>query len=189
MMKAIAYTRPDGGLSICRPSSGARLASSITLADGTVLRADPSQPVDLFMRGWPIEGATAEWAETEEEFLARIIARDVPPDATNVTVVDGVPADRAFRAAWRVIGAVIDHDMPVARTLLRDLLRQERGQRFLALDGLWMRSIARGENAIAAAIEAKREAMRNWPTDPRIPDCTDVPSLRALIETMKAEVA
>lgn len=53
-MKVIAYTRPDGGTSVCRP------VISVT---------DP-------------EGFTADDA------LQRALQNDIPPDATNVRVVD-----------------------------------------------------------------------------------------------------
>ena len=65
---------------------------------------DRALPVDRFMRGWPVDGATARWAETEDEFLARVQERAVPPGAQDVTVLDQcqIPKDRASRATWRL---------------------------------------------------------------------------------------
>lgn len=187
----VAYTRSDGGLSIITPSPGARLAFSITLADGTILPAEDKkipQPVDNIKRGWPISGATAQWAESEDQFMARIVAKDVPPDATDVSVIDAsaIP-ERTFRGAWRKNGATISHDMAKARSLMRDMLRAERSLRFNALDGQWMRAVAKNDTATAAAIEAKREILRNWPTDQRIAAATSGDDLFSTLKTMLSE--
>lgn len=100
--KAILYRRADGGVSILRPREGARLARSVTLADKSVIAAARPAPVDAFLRRWPVEGAVADWAETEDQFAARIAAKDLPPEATDVRVVDAakIPAERAARTKW-----------------------------------------------------------------------------------------
>lgn len=91
-MKSIAYTQENGATAICSPVEGARLARSVTLLDGTKLEGDP-RPVCFFTHGWPVAGAAAEWAESEEEFMARIQAKDVPPSATNVRIVEEAEVD------------------------------------------------------------------------------------------------
>src|SRR3990167_5030339 len=89
IMKKIIFSRPDGGVSVVNPAGGARLAFSVTLQDGSVLSDEvatmPSpifrkiaHPIDYFLHRWPVAGAVSEWAETEDEFLARIAAKDVP---------------------------------------------------------------------------------------------------------------
>lgn len=169
-MKKIVYTQVNGVCAVVHPCEGARLALSVTLADGTRLSAANARPVDAFLRGWPVSGATAEWAETEDEFVERIRQKDVPANATDVLIVDesALPADRAFRNAWRVGAGGIGCDMASAKNLARDTLRAERAERFKVLDGQWMRAMGRGDSALAAEIEAKREAMRNWPQDARL---------------------
>ena len=106
-MKKIIYTRPDGGLSIITPVEGARLALSVTLADQKIT-SDRPVPVDLFLRRWPVSGAVVEWAETEDEFVARIAAKDVPAGlAFQIVSADKFPADRTNRNKWKAnIGSV-----------------------------------------------------------------------------------
>jgi len=101
MAKAIVYTQDDGSVAVLKPFEGARLARSVTLADGAVLKRAAPVKVDEFCRQWPLEGAVADWAETEDQFVARIAAKDLPPGAKGVRVVDAadIPA-RDKRAAW-----------------------------------------------------------------------------------------
>lgn len=193
-MKVIIYTSPDGRLAVCRPSEGVRLAIRVTLADGTVLKPAGErtrQPVDSFLRQWPVTGAVAEWAETEAEFVARIRAKDVPSDATNVQIVDesAIPTDRTFRDAWKPGVGCVDCDITTAKGITRDMLRAERAERFKNLDGEWMRAMGRGETPLAANTEAKRETLRNWPQDPRIDACASADELKGCIQKMKAETA
>jgi hypothetical protein len=152
-MKRIVYENVANGLAaVLTPCEGARLAFGVTLPDGTILRhrilikaakmqgdkeiepaiyMNEARPVDSFMRGWSGKNATAEWAETEDEFLARIASKDVPVtlvkpytderDYTYAMMVrfdavrlglafsetpykivdDAALPDRAFRGAWR----------------------------------------------------------------------------------------
>lgn len=187
-MLAIIWMHP-GGLDIFRPAEGERLAFSITLNDGSTLpEADKvPRPVDTILRHWPVDGAVAEWAETEEEFAARLLKRIVPNDATHVQIVapETIPADRFFRRAWRTSGAGVYCDMAVAKDIARNHLRAVRVEFLRDLDGQWMRAMGRGDATAAAAIEAKREAMRGWPQDARIGSCTSPAELLGLIATMK----
>lgn len=205
-MKRIIYTRPDGGLSVVVPVEGARLAFSVTLKDGTqhvsssqVLAEEDegrrltvyALPVDNIFRRWPVDVAAADWAETEDQFLARLAAKDVPGDATNVQIVDEavIPSGRTFRNAWahcQVNGCRID--MPKARAIACDMLRRERSERFKKLDGDWMRETAKGNANVAAEIEAKRDTLRNWPTDQRISTCAAPDELKNLVRQMMGEV-
>jgi hypothetical protein len=190
-MKTIIYTRPDGGLSVCRPSEGARLAFFITLVDGTRLPSggapSTARPVDSILRRWPVAGAVAEWAESEDEFVERVRRKDVPPDALNVQIIDeaAIPADRAFRNAWKAGVGCVECDMQKAREIAGNMLRAERAERFKLLDGQWMRAMGRGDTATASAIEAKREKLRNWPADTRIESCGAPDELKAVIAQIK----
>lgn len=119
-MKKIIFTRPDGGLSVVTPAQGARLATALLERDGTVFASSEKPiPVGRFLRIWPAEGYTAVWAETEDEFVARIRAKDVPADAIDVQVVDesAIPADRTFRDAWKARAGGVEVDMVKAASL------------------------------------------------------------------------
>lgn len=191
-MKKIIYTRPDGGVSVVHPSEGFRLAFFITLADGSRLPSAKApfepRPVDTILRCWPVAGATVEWAESLAQFLERVKARSVPADASNVQIVDAsaIPADRTFRNAWKAGAGGIECDMTKARDLTRDMLRAERAERFKKLDGEWMRAMGRGETVAAAAIEAKREDLRNWPQEPRLDTAAAPEVLKSVLRELTA---
>ena len=57
--------------------------------------------------------------ENEDEFIARILAKDVPADAVDVQIVEdtAVLSDRTFRNAWRQTAGVILVDLPAARAI------------------------------------------------------------------------
>ncbi len=52
-----------------------------------------------------------------EEGLAAVVAKAVPADASDVAVVDSVPADRTFRNAWRQSAGVFSVDIGQAREI------------------------------------------------------------------------
>lgn len=122
-MKKIIYTNQDGSLAILTPVEGARLARFVTLADGTQIPPAPpyvDQPVDHIMRRWPIEGATADWSETEAEFVTRIKLKDVPAAfLESAQEVDDTvfPSDRSRRSAWRQNGASVVIDAIAAAAI------------------------------------------------------------------------
>lgn len=97
-MKAIICTLTSGRTRICRPVPWARKIKSI---GGTSV--DPPQSLDIFLRRAvsreEFESAKVEFAETEDEFIARIIAKDIPKNARNIRVVDEneIPQDRSKR--------------------------------------------------------------------------------------------
>src|SRR3990167_6600599 len=128
MMKKIIYTRPDSGLSVMTPTGGARLAKKFVTVFGIQLFGIGwPVPVEQITRKWRFLG-TPEWTETEDEFVARIAAKDVPPDVINLQFVDesAVPQDRTFRNAWRQSGASIRVDLPIARTLVEKEIETRR---------------------------------------------------------------
>lgn len=168
------------------PIEGARLARQVELEDGTIVKParGDAQPVDLFLRGWPVAGAVAQWAETEEEFVARIAARDVPAGATNVEIVDAsaIPADRTFRDAWAYRPGGCQVDMAKAREIHRGRLRELRAPKLAALDVDYLRALERGApSAEIAAIAAKKQALRDAPADPAIEAAATPEALRAVM--------
>lgn len=184
-MKKIIFTTAAGGLAVSTPFEGSRLALAVVLADGTrlgvdgqVVAKDEEQPeakpvpVDRIMRRWPVEGATAEWAESEDEFIARILPRLVPGGATGVRVVEPhvVLMDRTFRDAWKDAGGgVIVVDMPKAKGMHRDRLRRLRKPRLEALDVEYLRGLARSAApAELARIESRKQLLRDAPAYPAI---------------------
>lgn len=104
-MKKIVYVTADGGVAIVRPAEGARLALAIKDAKGDdIARSESPVRVETFLRQWPVVGVTSEWAETEDEFLARVKQRDVPVGAPFTYVDEASLPNRAQRAAWVLSG-------------------------------------------------------------------------------------
>lgn len=181
-MKAIAYTRPDGGVSVVHPAPNARF-----------LRAGPQRVVPAYEAGALRDIATFEaferdhpeaFAETEDEFLARVIAKDVPTDATNARVLDvsDLP-DAAFRNAWSIEKDKVAVDMPKARAIHRDRLRQRRTALLEALDVESLRAIERmfSTHPELAAIVAKKQALRDVTADPAIAAAKTPAELKAVM--------
>jgi len=76
-----------------------------------------------------------------------------------------VPADRTFRNALVDTGAALEHDMPKAREIHLEKLRQERAPRLAELDIEWSRAVASGGDA--QAVENERQALRDMPESVR----------------------
>jgi hypothetical protein len=97
-VKVIVCTLPNGRTRICRPVPWARKIKSV---DGAIV--DPPQPIDILLfravSREEFESVKVEFAETEDEFIARIIAKDIPKNARNIRVVDEneIPQDRSKR--------------------------------------------------------------------------------------------
>lgn len=182
-MKKIIFTRPDGGLSVVHPAEGARLAVSVTLADGTRLVASAPQPVDRYLRRWPVAGAIPEWAETEEAFVTRIAGKDVPADAMGVRIVDenALPSDRGFRDAWSASDSGIVIDMSKAREIHKNHLRAMRQPLLEALDIDYIKAQERGDTVAMASITTKKQVLRDVPADPAIQAATTPEQLKAVL--------
>lgn len=99
-MKVIVYEVEGGKLEITPPSPGERLCNSITLADGTTMASVVPVQADRFLRGWPVKGAIADWAETEDEWLLRVAGMVRPEKARRLKIVELPDLDRATRDKW-----------------------------------------------------------------------------------------
>ena len=91
-----------------------------------------------------------------------------------------IPQDRTFRNAWVDDGKYIVHDMGKAKQLKREHLRHERAAVFPALDAQWSRAFGQGKADEAAAVERRRQALRDMPADPRIDAAATVDDLNAI---------
>jgi hypothetical protein len=151
-MKAIVFTRPDGGVSVCRPAEGARLAFAVTI-DGATISSETPRPVDGFLRRWPVDGAVVQWAETEDEFVERIKLKDTPANAVDVRIIDAatIPADRSMRAAWRLGPSGIEIDTTKAAAIEAKAARA-------SLD-INERIAAKGDAKIMALVNAAPEQL------------------------------
>lgn len=196
-MKKIIYARPDGSVEVFTPAEGARLANFITFPDGSRLpnvvttsynvssvtdNAAPL-PVDQILRRWPVAGATADWAETEDEFIERLRPKVVPVDALDVRVVTEteIPADRTFRGAWMLGPNGIEHDMDKAREIQKNRLRELRSPLFEPIERAQRTALANGDLTTAKDMEEQLQALRDVTADPSITTAQTVDELKAAL--------
>ena len=118
---------------------------------------------------------------TEAEAEARAYAM-LPPDAGNPRWAkdDEFPADRTFRDAWTDTGTV-SVDMPKAREIHREKLRQLRAPKLAAEDTAFMRAIEADDKAEAARVALRKKALRDVTDDPRIDAAKTPDELKAAI--------
>lgn len=109
--------------------------------------------------------------------IEEVAARSVPPGAPYKIVDDSmVPSDRAYRNAWvaDVVGGKVNHDMPKARELHRQKMRNARAPLMAALDVAYVRADEQGPagTAAKAQIAAQKAVLR---------DCTQLPAIDAAV--------
>ena len=132
-------------------------------------RSDGGVSVAPYTEGMDVERFIANWEACAnpnlpgepEKNLGTCVGYEIVPD-------DAVPADRTFRNAWKAEGSKVRCDMPKAKEIHRGRIRAQRKARLEKLDGEWMKCIGLGDAAGAAAVEAKRQLLRDAPAYPPI---------------------
>ena len=106
----------------------------------------------------------------------------LPADAINPRWADAseVPADRAFRNAWEDTGK-IGVNMPKAREIHKDKLRQIRTPLLAALDVEYQRADEQGDAVLKAQIAAKKQTLRDVTKRPAITAAKTPDELKAAI--------
>ena len=114
---------------------------------------------------------------------AKRILNPVMPDGKHlVPGPDDHPAEHAFPGAWRHLGGGnIGIDMPAARAVKLDRIREERNGRFPSLDAEWMKATGQKNQAQADLIEAKRQHLRELPQTVGL-DAIETPEALAAFE-------
>ncbi len=93
-----------------------------------------------------------------------------------------IPADRTFRNAWKDEGpSYISIDMPKAREIHKDNLRQKRTPLLAALDVEYQRADEQGDAALKAKIAVKKQALRDVTIHPAITAAKTPDELKAAI--------
>jgi hypothetical protein len=191
--KRIIYKRPDDGLDIIVPvARGCALnnAAELMLAEfpedrATITAALAKMPAEMahdLPSPFPGMSRPIYRPETDEEFVARIAAKDLPSNATYVQIVDSedLPLDQTFRDAWTTRGTGIETNLPKAREIWRARIRQARVPLLSQLDVEFTRAHGRKDEAAAAMIEVQRQALRDAPADPRIEAAQTPEELKAV---------
>ncbi len=179
-MKVFVHARPDGGVSVVRPVFNARLGAEF--GDETF---NPPMPAWTFWRKGP-EPDSIVWAETEDEFLARLQTTIIPADATDVVIVDetAIPTDREFRNAWERDTSPgpnpIAVNMPKAAVIHMDKIRVKRDEALVAEDNKLRAAQDDNDGPAQAAIRTERKRLRNLPATFDLSGATTPTELSAL---------
>lgn len=115
--------------------------------------------------------------------LAEIAQKDIPTGRTFVAVDEAnVPTDRTYRNAWKgdMLAGTIAVDMVKARAIHRDAIRAARVAALAALDTAVMRANEIPDSAEVQRLVARKQALRDFPADPRIDAATTVDALRVI---------
>ena len=101
---------------------------------------------------------------TDDQIFQRAI-RALPDNAVNIRViaVDDVPIDRTFRNAWGHSDGQILVNMVKARDLWMDKIRQVRNAKLVQMDIETIKAIGAKDDELLAAIEAKKQVLRDLP--------------------------
>jgi hypothetical protein len=128
-----------------------------------------------------------------DDLRAMIAKRSIPSGATYVEMPMGwePPVDREFRNAWRgkQTAQSVAHadeprlhvDMPHARELLRDKLRRKRIAKLAALDVEYMAADESGDQQRKRAVAARKQALRDAPSNPAIEAAQTPGELKAVM--------
>lgn len=111
---------------------------------------------------------------TQAEFIEWVKAKDVPADATNVSIVaaDAIPVDRTFRNALK---HDLTHDKQKCVDITNNRLRAERAPLLAELDVKFIRAQESGQEA--ASIVAEKQRLR---------DITKIANPSMTLEELKA---
>ncbi len=147
-----------------------------------MLACTPADMADKLANPFPGLTTRIYRPETSKEFVVRVAAKDVPPDARDVTVIDvaDVPTDLVFRNAWIVRDGRLVYDMPKARDILRDKIREARAPQLAALDIEYQRADERGDTTRKAEIAIRKQALRDAPADTAIEAAATIEALEAV---------
>lgn len=97
-----------------------------------------------------------------------------------------VKTDRTFRNAWKKGVGKIEVDIPKAKELAKEKVREARAPKLAELDGQWFAK--QGKPAEVAAVEAKKQKLRDATDDVRINNAATEEDLKAGMEAVIAEV-
>lgn len=99
----------------------------------------------------------------------------------NEQVIDEHHPFIAYRDAYRDTGkAEYEIDMPHARELHRNILREQRAPLLAELDTQYQIADEKGDNAAKKAVAAQKQVLRDITTDPRIEAATTPAELKLI---------
>ena len=102
---------------------------------------------------------------TEDEFIARVIAKAVPAGVSTRLVDDTDPGlqDRTFRNALEDTGVAVEVNMPKARDLQMNYIRRVRNAELLRLDEDFLRALEDDDVVERQRIVGRKRILRDIP--------------------------
>ena len=175
MKKYYALTRTDGSV---------RIFESVPHA----VRIDGIVELARYSKGTLLVVRDAAWVPVSEfpnaELIyftpAQIQAKLKPASLREIALSD-CPTDRVFRNAWKDDGAKIEIDMPKARELWRDRMREVRTPKFAPLDAAYLRADEIRDAAEKQRIAGLKKTLRDVTADPAIEAATTPEQLKAVL--------
>lgn len=132
-----------------------------------VSRNDGAVSITTLVSG-TIEEAIAKWPSSQ---------RDAVMSTREIEFAD-IPTDRTFRNAWT---SDLTVDMPKAREIHRDHLRQMRAPLLATLDAEYLIADERGDLTAKIEIATKKQALRDVTADPTIEAARTPEELKAVL--------
>lgn len=119
---------------------------------------------------------------TEDQYRRHVVERSIPAGHKYIELKDDwtPPDDRTFRGAWTLDGKAVTVDMPKARKLFLDRVREARVRKLEALDNEWMKATGQGRAADAVYVETERQALRDLPQTLNVDAASTTEALKAL---------
>ena len=100
-------------------------------------------------------------------------------NASEVTV----PANRDFREAWSLSGAVISEDLTKAKEIFKDKIREVRKPLLEAEDVVYMKAMEADDSSAKAASVTKKKSLRDAPAASAISSADTIDKLKAAWDT------
>lgn len=102
-----------------------------------------------------------------------------------------IPADRAYRNAWRLNAGNIEHDMTKARALHLTGIRAKRNAMLDATDKLMLKATETNDVTAVAELKALRQRLRDIPADimASVTAARDTAELKAITSTALDDAA
>lgn len=162
----VVFTRPDGSIGIITPVAGT--VAEVAERDVPVILDAPCAGLPA---GTEVDRTWAEAQGAKYHQLPWMLC-----DEANI------PVDRTFRNGWTCRDGTVCHDMAKCRDLARATVRRRREALWPAADAAVTKALARTDMEALREAEARREALRNAPADPRIEEAETPEALKAAIE-------
>lgn len=126
-----------------------------------------------------VDGELDKWRAL---YPAEYVSHRMMPD-------EAIPPDRTFRNAWcdETPEPVIDIDMPKAREIHREKLRQMRAPKLAALDIEYQRADEAGDAKRKGEVATKKQALRDITDDPAIEAAQTPDELKAVMPAALTE--